>query len=1205
MKAISKSQILTGAFWLALLLAPLVSPAQTRLGDIAQRDAESGWIYFNPGVRMAPGAFFSTFQAELGVSSADHFKRVRSWTDDIGMTHHLFHQYHDGVRVENAAMLLHERDGELSTANGYLAAGIKVDGQPSVSVDFARQKSLQEVGAQAYAWENEILEAQLRADTQSPDTSWYPEPELLYVRVDRSKQFSAENMALAYRTFIHSIEPYNLTDVYVDAHSGQVLYRQSRIIECVPGTGVTNYYGTRNINVEPALPTGYQLFDDCRGQGIRTNQRFSATNFLPVISTSTAFPVNSENQNTGHWCSEMTYDYFLNAHGRNSFNGGGAIMAIGVGGFGANAFWTGSYVEILDGDNGGLSHSLAALDVVGHEWTHAVNDYEANLTYLYESGALEESFADIFGTCVEYYPPGPAGQPGYYGDYFCADDCWVPGGMVRNMQDPKIKAQPDTYLKPPWYVGSGDYGGVHTNSGVQNHWFYLLAEGSSATDGVNDIPCAFTVSGIGRGKAAAIAYRNLTTYLTPTSNHYDARTGSIQAAKDLYGANSNEVCQVANAWFAVGVGKDNLMMKDNLADTGAEPSNGINIFLSHDIWVRKTPAFFNSSTGQYTPDQDEDLMATFGGTNPSYVYVRIRNTGNVASQCGTLKMYWTRASTGLTWPLNWTNSFPCPGFGVCGDQFTACGGTTPVDFPIPSIAAGGDFTQPIIWCPPDPTLLPGTGNPTDDSHFCLLARIERENDPMHDEQINVSCHYNTWQNNNIAWQNITVKPSNGIYLAPQNLDWMCVRSRRVVNNSQAIKFRIQDDDQNPFLPKGDILVHLPDSLFTLWVLGGKQGTGIEQIGGGQVLKLIEPTAFLDGINMQMGKDYSICLAFNPFQGQPIDVPGNYLATIAQMEKDTDAGQHQVVGGEGFELRVNPYPVWVGNDVTICLGDSIVLTADLNNWNQNDSTFVYWDSGQTGASIVVAPNMTQTYTVNVTNGDGFIVSDQVTVLVLSPIAWYLDADDDGFGSDQLTFACQPPAGYADNALDCNDNNNGIHPGSTEICNGADDNCNGQIDEGLSLVQSWMDNDADGFGDPATEVNACVVPLGHVFNNTDCNDQNPAVHPNATEICNGIDDNCNALIDDNCVPVSTIFLGTAQLRILPNPNSGNFNVELPSPATPGLAFRIVGLTGQVVREQPTQTAIRLQTLHMGDLPSGLYFLQVVSEGRVLAVEKVVKQ
>jgi len=125
---------------------------------------------------------------------------------------------------------------------------------------------------------------------------------------------------------------------------------------------------------------------------------------------------------------------------------------------------------------------------------------------------------------------------------------------MTNPNDPNAKTQqPDTYLGDFWYSGSNDNIGVHTNSGVQNYWFYLLSEGGN---GINDNGDAYTVNAIGMAKAAAVAYRNLTVYLTSTSEYEAARAGSIVAAQNLQSAGiltESDVEQVEAAWSAVGV----------------------------------------------------------------------------------------------------------------------------------------------------------------------------------------------------------------------------------------------------------------------------------------------------------------------------------------------------------------------------------------------------------------------------------------------------------------------------------------------------------------------------------------------------------------------------------------------------------------------------------------------------------------------------
>ena len=127
-------------------------------------------------------------------------------------------------------------------------------------------------------------------------------------------------------------------------------------------------------------------------------------------------------------------------------------------------------------------------------------------------------------------------------------------------------------------------------------------------------------------------------------------------------------------------------------------------------------------------------------------------------------------------------------------------------------------------------------------------------------------------------------------------------------------------------------------------------------------------------------------------------------------------------------------------------------------------------------------------------------------------YYADNDGDGFGNtNETTQACSAPSGFVINNTDCNDNNANINPNATEICDGLDNNCNGQTDEGVSTTY-YADTDGDGFGNPNNTTQACSVPNGFVSNNTDCDDLNANINPSATEICDGLDNNCNGQIDE---------------------------------------------------------------------------------------------
>jgi Zn-dependent metalloprotease len=247
-----------------------------------------------------------------------------------------------------------------------------------------------------------------------------------------------------------------------------------------------------------------------------------------------------------------TLDYFRIVHGRDGIGDDGAppFNRVHYSSDYNNAFWSDACDCMTFGDGDGqFFYPFASLDVTGHEMTHGVVSHTAGLVYSRESGALNEAISDIFGTAVEFHAARADDPP----DYLIGEKVFISGtGALRYMYRPSK----DGRSRDCWSqdIGSLD---VHYSSGVGNHLFYLLAEGSGIsryTDDTGATTCnGGSVAQIGRRAAERIWYRALTVYLTSTSTYASARTATLSAAADLFGADGPEHRAVAAAWSAVGV----------------------------------------------------------------------------------------------------------------------------------------------------------------------------------------------------------------------------------------------------------------------------------------------------------------------------------------------------------------------------------------------------------------------------------------------------------------------------------------------------------------------------------------------------------------------------------------------------------------------------------------------------------------------------
>ncbi|PWS41542.1 peptidase M4 family protein [Streptomyces sp. ZEA17I] len=340
-----------------------------------------------------------------------------------------------------------------------------------------------------------------------------------------------------------------------DATTGEKLYSYEAV---KTGAGHGQYSGEVEITTT-RTDAGFELTDGERG-GHKTydlDQGSSGTGALVTDDDDTWGDGTAGNRQTAavdaHYGAAKTWDFYKSALGRDGIRGDGqaAYSRVHYGKAYVNAFWDDSCFCMTYGDGEGDKKPLTSLDVAGHEMTHGLTSATADLNYSGESGGLNEATSDILGTSVEFFADNASDA----GDYLIGEmiDINGDGTPLRYMDQPSKDGSSADY----WDENLGDLD-VHHSSGVANHFFYLLAEGSGkkTVNGVDyDSPTAdgSTLTGIGREKAYQIWYKALSVYMTSTTDYAGARVATEKAATDLFGADGEELKAVSATWAAVNV----------------------------------------------------------------------------------------------------------------------------------------------------------------------------------------------------------------------------------------------------------------------------------------------------------------------------------------------------------------------------------------------------------------------------------------------------------------------------------------------------------------------------------------------------------------------------------------------------------------------------------------------------------------------------
>ncbi|MEL6676613.1 MAG: M4 family metallopeptidase, partial [Bacteroidota bacterium] len=515
------------------------------------------------------------------------FKLKRLHRDSQGHAHLKFAQEIEGIPVYAAEVVVHlYTDGSKIMAGRYQQTpGLNL--KPRLTQEEGLAKAMTAIAQHAH-WVN--LEGEL---TQILRTEQIHSELVVY----RPKGY-INRQFLAYH---FTLRPNVLErwEYFIDAQTGQVLYHFDHTCSLGPKTtsGQDLNGQNRTINTFQGQDNQYYLLDAARsmyagpsnvlpdnGDGFiltadLNNTSLRNPSYNEIKNGSNTFSANAI---SAHHNAGIAYEYFENRHQHQSINasGGDIISFINVvddnGAAMDNAFWNGS--AMFYGNGATAFKPLAgALDVAGHEMSHGVVQATANLEYQGQSGALNESFADIFGAMID-------------------DDDWKMGedvvkgvfttGALRDLSNPNNghPAGSNPFNSPGYqpanmanlYTGNQDNGGVHINSGIPNFAYYKYA----------------TAPGMDKIKAEKVYYKALTDYLTRSSQFIDHRLAVIQAATDLYGASSNEVSQAAASFDQVGISNGT----GSAPPPTLPPNPGQDFLASTDTDTTTAPSLYISDT---------------------------------------------------------------------------------------------------------------------------------------------------------------------------------------------------------------------------------------------------------------------------------------------------------------------------------------------------------------------------------------------------------------------------------------------------------------------------------------------------------------------------------------------------------------------------------------------------------------------------------
>ncbi|MEX2596538.1 MAG: M4 family metallopeptidase [Salibacteraceae bacterium] len=567
---------------------------------------DSTGIYTFKHQVLSPGELFTIYQDYFIEDEHNELVLEKQWQDYTAKDHYRYRQYFKGVAVQGAVMNELVQDDFVIMANGKVADFNPAESDTSGA--FSEEEALYHLGTlydgwdedgdYYWAWMDEDWTTELQEETGDPDANYgpYGKGELMWMLTGNREvgyTIPGDRYTLVWRFPLFCLDPYFHRYYYVDAFNGDVVDVED--MGFTDGTLSTFNHGQRDMDTEykGGLTQKYICKAEDDGHNIHTKRykkHLGIAIYSNVKDEDNEWGTHEQKTTNAHWASLEAWDYFKDEYSTNGVDGEGLKLKVranvpilsGVSTSYVPGNSNNSYdiIYFTHRDNNDYGWSI---DIAGHEYTHGIIYYTSKLQGIGESGALNESFSDIFGLFVESRTENSSSV-----DWIVGEDATSDNMYIRSFENPKqfyrhypnancdtsefVLGQPDTYQGEFWESNNCDMGGVHINASVQNHWFYLLTMGGVGTNDNNE---NYIVQGIGINDARYIAYHTMIS-LTEYSSFSDARATSLQICVNEWGVCSEQYFECARAWAAVGIG--NVIPCNGLLVEDRQPMTSLNIY---------------------------------------------------------------------------------------------------------------------------------------------------------------------------------------------------------------------------------------------------------------------------------------------------------------------------------------------------------------------------------------------------------------------------------------------------------------------------------------------------------------------------------------------------------------------------------------------------------------------------------------------------